>query len=76
VLQQTTIDAFISEFTDRIAAQHARLESFNRLVSHELRQPLGTLSSRCGCCDRRAAEVSEKRERLAGDWDGGGASAD
>ena len=43
LLQQTTIDTFIAEYTDRIAAQQARLEGFNRLVSHELRQPLGTL---------------------------------
>jgi signal transduction histidine kinase len=43
VLQQTTIDTFIAEYTDRIAAQQGRLEGFNKLVSHELRQPLGTL---------------------------------
>jgi signal transduction histidine kinase len=43
ILQQTTIDTFIAEYTDRIAAQQARLEGFNKLVSHELRQPLGTL---------------------------------
>jgi signal transduction histidine kinase len=43
ILQQTTIDTFIAEYTDRIAAQQSRLEGFNRLVSHELRQPLGTL---------------------------------
>src|SRR5436190_2052483 len=33
VLQQTTIDAFIAEYTDRIVAQHSRLESFNRGVA-------------------------------------------
>jgi signal transduction histidine kinase len=43
ILQQTTIDTFIAEYTDRIAAQQGRLEGFNKLVSHELRQPLGTL---------------------------------
>ena len=43
ILQQTTIDTFIAEYTDQISAQQARLESFNRLVSHELRQPLGAL---------------------------------
>lgn len=43
ILQQTTIDTFIAEYTDRIATQQARLEGFNKLVSHELRQPLGTL---------------------------------
>jgi signal transduction histidine kinase len=43
ILQQTTVDTFIAEYTDTIAAQTTRLEGFNRLVSHELRQPLGTL---------------------------------
>ena len=43
ILQQTTIDTFIAEYTDRIAGQQSRLEGFNKLVSHELRQPLGTL---------------------------------
>lgn len=66
VLQQTTIDAFISEFTDRIAAQHARLESFNRLVSHELRQPLGTLQFSLRLLQAPVAEDATKRERLLG----------
>lgn len=43
VLQQTTIDTFIAEYTDKLNAQQERLEGFNRLVSHELRQPLATL---------------------------------
>jgi signal transduction histidine kinase len=64
VLQQTTIDAFIAEFTDRIAAQHARLESFNRLVSHELRQPLGTLQFSLRMLRSPVAEDGSKRERL------------
>jgi signal transduction histidine kinase len=64
VLQQTTIDAFIAEFTDRIAAQHARLESFNRLVSHELRQPLSTLQFSLRLLRLPGAEDAARRERL------------
>lgn len=64
VLQQTTIDAFIAEYTDRIAAQHARLESFNRLVSHELRQPLGTLQFSLRTLRTPAADDEARRERL------------
>jgi len=64
VLQQTTIDAFIAEFTDRIAAQHARLESFNRLVSHELRQPLGTLQFSLRLLRSSVADDASKRDRL------------
>lgn len=64
VLQQTTIDAFIAEYTDRIAAQHARLESFNRLVSHELRQPLGTLQFSLRTLRTPAADDPARRDRL------------
>ena len=64
VLQQTTIDTFIAEYTDRIAAQHSRLESFNRLVSHELRQPLGTLQFSLRTLRTPIADAPAKRERL------------
>ena len=43
VLQQQTIDAFIGKYTDTIERQTAQLRSFSRLVSHEIRQPLGVL---------------------------------
>ena len=64
VLQQTTIDTFIAEYTDRIAAQHARLEGFNRLVSHELRQPLGTLQFSLRALRTPIADDPAKRDRL------------
>ena len=43
VLQQATVEAFIEQYSDKVASQRIQLESFNRMVSHELRQPLGTL---------------------------------
>jgi signal transduction histidine kinase len=43
ILMQTTVDTFVSEYSATIDSHAARLESFNRMVSHELRQPLGTL---------------------------------
>lgn len=43
VLLQTTVDTFIGAYTETIEQQTTRLEGFNRMVSHELRQPLGTL---------------------------------
>jgi signal transduction histidine kinase len=43
ILTQTTVDTFVAEYTATIGSHSARLESFNRMVSHELRQPLGTL---------------------------------
>jgi signal transduction histidine kinase len=43
VLQQTTVETFITKYTSRIDEQTRRLESFNQMVSHELRQPIGAL---------------------------------
>ena len=43
ILMQTTVSTFVSEYTATIASHASRIESFNRMVSHELRQPLGTL---------------------------------
>ena len=42
-LQRKTVDAFIARYTDTIDRQHERLRSFGKLVSHEIRQPLGVL---------------------------------
>ena len=64
ILQQTTIDTFIAEFTDQISAQQARLESFNRLVSHELRQPLGALQFAVKTLRSPAGEPPDRRTRL------------
>jgi signal transduction histidine kinase len=43
VLQQKTVDAFITRYTDTIARQTSQLRNFSRLVSHEIRQPLSVL---------------------------------
>ena len=43
VLQQKTVDAFITRYTDTIERQTSQLRNFSRLVSHEIRQPLGVL---------------------------------
>lgn len=43
VLLQTTIDTFVAEYMEAITRHTSQLEGFNRMVGHELRQPLGTL---------------------------------
>lgn len=43
VLMQKTVDAFVTRYTDAIERQNARLRNFSRLLSHEIRQPLGVL---------------------------------
>lgn len=43
ILLQATVDTFVGEYAQTIEEQTSRLEGFNRTVSHELRNPLGTL---------------------------------
>ena len=45
ILMQTTVNTFVSKYTATIASHMNRLDSFNRMVGHELRQPLGVLVS-------------------------------
>lgn len=45
LLTQTTVDTFAQRYSTTIAEHTRRLERFNRLVSHELRQPLGVLQT-------------------------------
>jgi signal transduction histidine kinase len=42
-LMRTTVDTFISEYTTTIQERNERIKSFNRMASHELRSPIGTL---------------------------------
>jgi signal transduction histidine kinase len=43
VLLQMTVETFVSRYTEQIDEQTTRLEGFNRMVSHELRQPLSAV---------------------------------
>jgi two-component system sensor histidine kinase ResE len=43
VLQQQTVDTFVGKYAETIERQTAQLRGFTRLVSHEIRQPLGVL---------------------------------
>ena len=42
-LMRTTVDTFVSEYTTTIQERNERLKNFNRMASHELRTPIGTL---------------------------------
>jgi signal transduction histidine kinase len=42
-LMRTTVDTFVSAYTDEIEQRNEQIRSFNRMVSHELRSPIGTL---------------------------------
>jgi signal transduction histidine kinase len=43
VLSQSTVEAFVTLYTQTIAQQNERLEEFTRMAAHEWRQPLGAL---------------------------------
>ena len=45
ILTQTTVDTFVERYAATIEDQTRRLERFNQMVSHELRQPLGALQT-------------------------------
>lgn len=61
-LQRKTVDAFASRYTETIEEQHAHLRSFGRLVSHEMRQPLGVLQVLARLLERDESD----RTRLVG----------
>lgn len=42
-LMRTTVDTFVSRYTATIREHNDRIGAFNRLASHELRSPIGTL---------------------------------
>ena len=61
VLQQKTVDAFITRYMETIENKTAQLRSFSHLISHEIRQPLGVLQVLS-----RVINVPEGDEEAAG----------
>jgi signal transduction histidine kinase len=43
ILEQTTVETFIGKYSATIERQTTRLQNFNQMVSHELRQPIAAL---------------------------------
>jgi signal transduction histidine kinase len=42
-LMRTTVDTFVSEYTTTLQERNERIRAFNRMTSHELRNPIGTI---------------------------------
>jgi signal transduction histidine kinase len=42
-LMRATVDTFVSEYTTTLNERNERIKAFNQMVSHELRNPIGTL---------------------------------
>jgi signal transduction histidine kinase len=66
VLLQMTVDTFVGRYTERIEEQTTRLESFNRMVTHELRQPLSSVQLAVELLGSEACQDDEKREHYTG----------
>lgn len=60
VLQEATVQSFTARYAEAIADETRKLESFNRLVSHELRQPIGTIQFALRLLQSEPAESSEQ----------------
>ena len=42
-LMRTTVDTFVAEYTAALEERNERIGAFNRMASHEMRSPIGTL---------------------------------
>jgi signal transduction histidine kinase len=61
ILMQTTVDTFVGEYTQTIERQTDRLRSFNRTMSHELRNPLGTVQLALALVQRESSKADAPR---------------
>jgi signal transduction histidine kinase len=67
LLTQTTVDTFVQHYTATIEDQTKRLEQFSRMVSHELRQPLGVLQTATVLLRQVQGDVDpDRRARVVG----------
>jgi signal transduction histidine kinase len=65
-LMRTTVDTFVSEYTTTIQERNERIRSFNRMASHELRSPLGTLLFAAALLDKDVVQSDPQRlKRIA-----------
>jgi signal transduction histidine kinase len=66
-LMRTTVDTFVGEYTATLQERNERIERFNRLTSHELRTPIGTLTFAAALLDSDLVRKEPQRlEQVAG----------
>lgn len=67
VLMRATVDTFIERYGETIGEQRSRLVGFNRIVGHELRNPIGTLKIAWSLLrDEIDADETPERRKLVG----------
>jgi signal transduction histidine kinase len=60
-LMRTTVDTFVSEYTTTIEERNERIKTFNRMASHELRNPVGTLLFAAAALTNDAVRADPRR---------------
>jgi signal transduction histidine kinase len=65
VMSQTTVDTFVERYAAMTDDHTRRLEQFNQMVSHELRQPLSALQAAAALLRQNNGNVARRR-RLIG----------
>jgi signal transduction histidine kinase len=60
VLSQSTVEAFVTLYTQTIDDQRVRLEEFTRMAAHEWRQPLGALQFGVALLRQSALDASHR----------------
>lgn len=60
-LMRTTVDTFIAEYTAVIDERNERIDKFNRMASHELRTPIGTLVFAATLLENREITADARR---------------
>jgi signal transduction histidine kinase len=60
-LMRTTVETFISEYTTTIDDRNQRMKTFDRMASHELRSPIGTIMFAASVLDNDAVRGDAKR---------------
>ena len=66
VLTQTTVDTYIEHYVETIEQQKRRLADFNRVLSHELRNPMNTLQIAAELLATSDSGDADRQKRLAG----------
>jgi signal transduction histidine kinase len=63
-LMQITVDTFVGRYMDRIEEQTMRLDGFNRMLTHEVRQPLSAILTAVELLRSDAGREEEVRARF------------
>jgi len=67
ILMRTTVDTFVAEYTATLHERNERIERFNRMTSHELRTPIGTLTFAAALLNTDLVrEEPQRLEQVAG----------